>query len=90
VVGRDDQQERHPARPAPPRSARTTALAQIVKLVAGSAELKGRPRSGLPTAPPFGWSSSRSGRGTLTFLIWSLVIGRDVKDSLLIRDQRDS
>jgi Cu2+-exporting ATPase len=59
-----------------------TALAQIVKLVQEAQNSKA-PAQRLADRAAFWLVLVAIGAGTLTFLIWSLVIGRDVKDSLL-------
>ncbi len=59
-----------------------TALAQIVKLVQEAQNSKA-PAQRLADRAAFWLVLVAVGAGTLTFLIWSVVIGRDVKDSLL-------
>jgi P-type Cu2+ transporter len=59
-----------------------TALAQIVKLVQEAQNSKA-PAQRLADRAAFWLVLVAVGAGTLTFLIWSVVVGRDVKDSLL-------
>jgi Cu2+-exporting ATPase len=59
-----------------------TALAQIVKLVQEAQNSKA-PAQRLADRAAFWLVLVAIGAGTLTFLIWAPVVGRDVKDSLL-------
>jgi Cu2+-exporting ATPase len=59
-----------------------TALAQIVKLVQEAQNSKA-PAQRLADRAAFWLVLVAIGAGTVTFLIWALVIGRDAKDSLL-------
>src|SRR5207302_1004839 len=59
-----------------------TALAQIVKLVQEAQNSKA-PAQRLADRAAFWLVLVALGAGTLTFLIWAGLIGRDVKDSLL-------
>ena len=59
-----------------------TALAQIVKLVQEAQNSKA-PAQRLADRAAFWLVLVALGAGTLTFLIWAGIVGRDVKDSLL-------
>src|SRR5438874_8981527 len=59
-----------------------TALAQIVKLVQEAQNSKA-PAQRLADRAAFWLVLVALGAGLLTFLIWSVLVGRDVKDSLL-------
>jgi Cu2+-exporting ATPase len=59
-----------------------TALAQIVKLVQEAQNSKA-PAQRLADRAAFWLVLVAIGAGTLTFLIWAPIVGRDVKDSLL-------
>jgi P-type Cu2+ transporter len=59
-----------------------TALAQIVKLVQEAQNSKA-PAQRLADRAAFWLVLVALGAGTLTFLIWSVIVGRDAKDSLL-------
>jgi Cu2+-exporting ATPase len=59
-----------------------TALAQIVKLVQEAQNSKA-PAQRLADRAAFWLVLVAIGAGTVTFLIWALAVGRDVKDSLL-------
>jgi P-type Cu2+ transporter len=59
-----------------------TALAQIVKLVQEAQNSKA-PAQRLADRAAFWLVLVALGAGTLTFLVWAEVVGRDVKDSLL-------
>ena len=65
-----------------------TALAQIVKLVQEAQNSKA-PAQRLADRAAFWLVLVAIVAGTLTFVIWAVVIGRDVRELAAVRDQRD-